>query len=104
MGSVVSSNWLEWTDRGSNRLSVETCVNLGVCNRQSYVRRGAFFLIFFIAYILLVEKAVTRTSKTLIAGVLLTGFKLLCRYQHCIFGSFFYGGISPSKIGLSAPS
>jgi hypothetical protein len=34
----------------------------------------------------------------------LTGFKLLCRYRHCIFGYFFYWGISPSKIGPIAPS
>jgi hypothetical protein len=34
---------------------------------------------------------------------LLTGFRLLPQYWGWILGSFFYGGVSPSKIGPIAP-
>jgi hypothetical protein len=33
----------------------------------------------------------------------LTGFRLLPQYWGRILGSFFYGGVSPSKIGPIAP-
>jgi hypothetical protein len=31
---------------------------------------------------------------------LLTGFKLLCQYRNCIFGSFFTGAYLPQKLDL----
>jgi hypothetical protein len=34
----------------------------------------------------------------------LTGLRLWCRQRHHFLGSFFYGGIFPSKIGPIAPS
>jgi hypothetical protein len=34
---------------------------------------------------------------------ILTGFRLLPQYWGRILGSFFYGGVSPSKIGPIAP-
>jgi hypothetical protein len=33
----------------------------------------------------------------------LTGFKLLCRYWHCIFGSFFMGAYLHQKLDLAPP-
>jgi hypothetical protein len=38
-----------------------------------------------------------------LAFLALTGFLLLPQYWGRILGSFFYGGVSPSKIGPIAP-
>jgi hypothetical protein len=52
---------------------------------------------------LLVKIGVTRTAKTLITGILLTGLVLWPYIYGHFLGYFYYGGISPSKIGLIAP-
>jgi hypothetical protein len=45
MGSVVASNWTEYTDRGSNRLSVVTCVNLS-CHKPSFGNKEKALFLF----------------------------------------------------------
>jgi hypothetical protein len=50
-----------------------------------------------------VLKASTSPFKSRCHLIYLTGFRLLPQYWGRILGSFFYGGVSPSKIGPIAP-
>jgi hypothetical protein len=81
----VYSEWLECVDVSSIPRGVEAWNHLGCYKLTSVDLNVSILLVFFIACILLVEKAVTRTSKTLIAGVLLTYiikmYQVPCRGQ-----------------------
>jgi hypothetical protein len=48
-------------------------------------------------------KVMEATITSLQASQALTGFRLLPQYWGRILGSFFYRGVSPSKIGPIAP-
>jgi hypothetical protein len=67
VGRVVMSDRFQCVGVSSVSTVIVSRVILGCISVSLFVRRGAFFLIFFIACILLVEEAVTRTSKALIA-------------------------------------
>jgi hypothetical protein len=67
VGLVDISDCAEKVDFGSIRLSVQRWIKLGCYIRTFGESERRFFFTFFNACILLVEKAVTRTSKALIA-------------------------------------
>jgi hypothetical protein len=69
-------------------LALERCVKNIIIFISRYTRNFSLHLV---------------KERVLIDPERLTGFLLWRQYWHHFWGSFFYGGISPSKIGLIAP-